>query len=161
MDATSVFGIVAGVASIIGLCFSIAAWRSAVGAKVAAGQAREAIRITNASEELQELSQLGQELLASAQNAQYEAALLRSRDLLAGIPQASQRWRAFLGDDFHLMEDVAREVGKISRAVSADRAAITPEVRDKLLKSCHRAAEVLAGLVGKMLRRVEGGAHNG
>jgi hypothetical protein len=103
------------------------------------------------------LSEKAQELLACAQSEQIEAALLRSRDLLAGIAQARHRWRAFfLEDSPQQIEKVAKEVGRISRALSAGRGAITPQVREKLLKSCHEVAELLAEELGKALRRAEG-----
>ena len=135
----------AALASITGLFFSYSAWRKAAGAESAANQAREAVRRSNAGEDLQMLSEKAQELLSCAQSDQIEAALLRSRDLLAGIAQARQRWQAFFAEDSpQQIEKAAKEVGRISRALSAGRAAIIPEVREKLLKSCHEVAIVLA-----------------
>ena len=64
------------------------------------------------------LSEKAQELLSCAQSDQIEAALLRSRDLLAGIAQARQRWQAFFAEDSpQQIEKAAKEVGRISRAL--------------------------------------------
>lgn len=152
-----ILDVVAAAASIGGLFFSFFAWRKAIGAEKAANLAREAIRKSNAGEELRILSEKAQELLACAQNEQIEAALLRSRDLLAGIAQARHRWQVFFIEDSpQQIERAAKEVGRISRALSAGKDAITPAVREKLLKSCHEVAELLAEELGKALRRTEG-----
>ena len=120
LDWQTAFSLVAGLATILGLIFSFVAWRRAAGAEVAAGQAREAVRRSNAGEELRELSERAKELLRSAQNDHFEAALLRSTDLLAGIVQASHRWQSLLGDDGSKNMNVAgRKAKKISTALSA------------------------------------------
>jgi hypothetical protein len=128
-----IFSFLASLASILGLFFSIAAWRRAAGAEKAAGEAREAVRRSNASEDFRELSDKARELLASTQGGQFEAALLRSRDLLTGIAQARHRWQAFLTDDKEQIDEITREISRISRALSLGQAAITPAVREKLL----------------------------
>ena len=151
----------AGLASIAGLLFSFLAWRKAASAETAARQAREAVRRSNAGEDLRMLGDRAQELLTCAQNGQIEAALLRSRDLLAGIAQARHRWRAFFIEDSpQQIDKAAKEVGRISRALSAGGDAITPAAREKLLKSCHGVTELLAEELGKALRRAEGVMHH-
>jgi hypothetical protein len=147
----------AAVASILGLLFSFLAWRKAASAETAAREAREAIRRSNAGEDLRALGEKAQELLSCAQNEQIEAALLRSRDLLAGIAQARHRWQAFfMEDSLKQIAKAAKEIGRVSRAFSAGPEAITPQVREKLLKSCHEVTELLAEELGKALRRADG-----
>lgn len=152
-----VLNIAGGLASLAGFVFSGLAWRRATGAENAARQARDAVRRSNAGEDLQALSEKAEDLLCCTQNDQFEAVLLRSRDLLIGIPQARHRWQAFLTDDsLKQIEKAIKEIGRVSGALSAGRAAITPEVREKLLKSCHEVAKVLAEELGKTRRRAEG-----
>jgi hypothetical protein len=152
------FEMIAAVASLAGLWFSVFAWRRAKSAEEAANRAREAVRRSNAGEDLQGLSGKAQELLACTQNDQLEAALLRSRDLLTGIGTARHRWEAFLETEGTArIDSVAKEVARISRALSKGRAAITPEIREKLLKSSHEVPEVLPAELGRALRRAEGG----
>jgi len=142
----------------LGLFFSLFAWLRAKAAAQAAREAREAVRRGNAGEDLRDLTEKAKELLGSAQNEQFEAALVRSRDLLAGIGEARQRWEAFLGgESSQQIQKAASEIGRISRALSLGRQAIPPEAREKLLKSCHEAVRLLAEESGKMLKRLEGG----
>lgn len=152
-----IFEIAAGLASVVGLLFSFLAWRKASGAEIAAREARESVRRSNAGEDLQALSEKAGELLGCAQNDQFEAALLRSRDLVVGIPQARHRWQVFFTDEsLKQIERAAKEIGRVSNALSAGRAAMTPEVKEKLLKSCHEVAKILAEELGKTRRRAEG-----
>ena len=159
--AQTLLNVFAGFASIVGLVFSYLAWRKAAGAEQAAREARSAVRQSNAGEELAMLGEIAKELLACAQNDQIEVALVRSRDLLSGITRARHRWEAFLLEDSSVQIDrAAKSVGRISRALSVGRDSISPTIKQKLVKSCHEVAELLAEEVGKTLRRAEGTPHD-
>src|SRR5579859_8190181 len=118
--AASIASIGGAILSVFGLVYSYRAAKRAQAATEAAREAREAVRRSNAGEELRGLSELAKELLRSAQNKQFEAAKLRSTDLLAGVAQARHRWKVFfLEDSPERIDKVTRKLEQISRAVSA------------------------------------------
>jgi hypothetical protein len=162
----TIFDQVAGIASIFGLVlsafglvYSYRAAKRAQNAVQAANEARRAVRQNNAGEELRVLSQMAKELLGSTQGGHFEAAKLRSADLLAGIAQARQRWKMFLFEDSpERMDEIIRKLGRISSAVSAANIGADIETTEKVLKSCHDVVVLLADESGKLLKQLEGSA---
>jgi hypothetical protein len=155
--AAAVASIGGAVLSIFGLVYSYRAAKRAQAATDAAREAREAVRRSNAGEELRALSEMANELLRSAQNRQFEAAKLRSTDLLARVAQARHRWQVFLfGDSPERIDKVARKLGQISQAVSAPDIVADLELTEKVIKSCHEIVVLLADESGKLLRQLEG-----
>lgn len=156
VDIASIFGLFVTIA---GLWYSVKAWRGAIAAEEAAKGAREAVRRGNAAEELRLLASLSSELLASVQNEQVEAAILRGRDLVFGINQARMRWRTCFAsvEAEQSLEEIGNEVEKISKALSIRKGDITPAEREKLLNFCHKALRILSGEAGRMAGQVEGG----
>ncbi len=160
------FNSAAGVASILGLIvgaggllFSVMAWRRAAAAERAATEAREAVRRGDAAEDLGLLAELAGELLASVQNEQVQAAVVRGRDLVSGIAHASVRWRAYFPSpeiEGHL-EEIARDVEKISKALTK-KGDLTPTERDRLLNFCHKALRILSTEAGRMAGHVDSSA---
>lgn len=145
--------------SIFGLLYSYRAAKRATAATEAAREAREAVRRSNAGEELRGLSEMAKELLRSTQNGQFEAAKLRSTDLLAGVAQARYRWKMFFLDDSpDRIDRVARKLDQISQAVSAPTIGDDLELTQKVLKSCHDVVVLLADEAGKLLKQLEGSA---
>ena len=150
----SIFG--AGL-SVFGLLYSYRAAQRAQAATEAAREAKEAVRRSNAGEELKALSEMAKELLRSMQGGQFEAAKLRSTDLLASIAIARHRWKIFLLDDSpKQMDELTRTLGRISRAISAPNIADSPGATEKVIKSCHEVVVLLADESGKLLKQMEG-----
>lgn len=157
--AAAVASIVGGILSFFGLVYSFRAAKRAQAATQAAREAREAVRRSNAGEELRGLSEMAKELLRSAQSRQFEAAKLRSTDLLAGVAQARHRWKMFFLDDSpERIDKVARKLDQISQAVSAPAIAGDLQLTEKVLKSCHDVVVLLADESGKLLKQMEGSA---
>ncbi len=155
--AAAIASISGAVLSIFGLVYSYRAAKRAQAATDAAREAREAVRRSNAGEELRGLSEMAKELLRSTQGRQFEAAKLRSTDLLAGVAQARHRWKMFFLDDSpERIDKVTRKLDQISQAVSAATIAADPELTEKVLKSCHEVVVLLADESGKLLKQLEG-----
>jgi len=160
------FDFVVGIASLLGLLvgifglvFSVKSWKKATAAEQAAKEAREAVRRGNAADELQLLAGLAKELLACVQNEQAQAAAVRGRDLVAGINQARLRWRAYFPSPEveQRLEEIGREVEKISKALSIRKDSITAAERARLLSFCHNALRILTGEAGRMASHIESG----
>ena len=160
------FDFIAGIASlsgllvgILGLVFSVKAWKKATAAEQAAKEAREAVRRGNAAEELQLLVGLAKELLSCVQNEQAQAAAVRSRDLVSGINQARMRWRTCFpsADVGQSLEEIGKEVEQISKVLSNRKGDINPTEREKLLNFCHKALRILSGEAGRMAGHIESG----
>lgn len=158
LELTAAIASIGGsILSVFGLIYSYRAAKRAQAAAEAAREAREAVRRSDAGEELRGLSEMAKELLRSTQNRQFEAAKLRSTDLLASIAQARHRWRVFLLDDSPARIDkVTRKLKQISQAVSAAAITVDVELSEKVLESCHEVVVVLADESGKLLKQLEG-----
>jgi len=157
--AVDITGIAGLFITIAGLWFSVKAWRGAIAAEKAAQGAREAVRRGNAAEELRLLANLAGELLTSVRNEQVEAAALRGRDLVSGINQARMRWRAYFPSPEveQRLEEIGRDVEKISKALSIRKGEITAPERKRVLKFCHNALRILSGEAGRMASHIESG----
>ena len=156
VDIASIAGLFITLA---GLWYSVKAWRQAKAAEMAAHGAREAVRRGNAAEELRLLASLASELLASVQNEQVEAAALRGRDLVSGINQARMRWRDYFPSPEveQSLEEIGKEVEKISKALTIRKGEVNPTERERLLSFCHKALRILSGEAGRMAGHVESG----
>ncbi len=150
----SIGGLVAG---IVGVVFSIKSWKKATAAEQAAIQAREAVRHGNAAEEIGALADKAKELLAYVQQNQFQAACPCGRDLVAGINKARQRWQAYFASPESILrlEKTAREVEKISIALSTRPGNIPPDEQGQLLNFCHRALRILSDEAGALLSRAQ------
>ena len=158
--AVDIAGIAGLFVSTAGLLFSVKAWRRAAAAEQAAKDAREAVRRGTAAEDLALLPSLARELLTCVQNQQLEAAALRRLDLLSGIQQASTRWGTYFpSPDVHnRLEDIGREVERISKVLTKREGGITSAERERLLNFCHEALRILSGEAGRMAGYIESSA---
>jgi hypothetical protein len=86
-----VFDIVAGVASIVGLCFSILAFVEAWSASRAARQARDAILSRTVAEEVELACVKGDQLLDLLEHDRFLEASLRARDLTSALSEIPHR----------------------------------------------------------------------
>ena len=149
-------GVVASIASILGLWFSIYAWRRARGAEKAAREARDSIRESNAAEDLEFLSAVAKDFLACVQNGQIEAACSKCRDLLAGVSKARLRWQPILpSESADRMGKTVKRVRDISSNLSEPGRQLSPEERRKLLDFAHNVVIDLAEEAGRMLSELE------
>jgi len=158
--AVDIAGIAGLFVSTAGLWFSVKAWRRAAAAEQAAKDAREAVRRGNAAEELKLLASLASELLACVQNQQVEAAALRGRDLVSGIHQARVRWSSYFPSPEveSRLEEIGRDVEKVSSTLTIRKGEITPTDRDRLLKFCHKTLRILSEEAGRMASHMESSA---
>jgi hypothetical protein len=150
--AVDIAGIAGLFVSTAGLWFSFKAWRRAMAAEQAAKDAREAVRRGNAAEELEALAALAKELLACVQGEQIEAAVLRGRDLVAGINQARVRWNIPVESG---LEEIERDVESISTALTIRKGQMMPIERENLLNFCHKALRMLSREAGRMASLVD------
>jgi hypothetical protein len=153
-----VLAVVAGLASIVGLFFSLQAWRSARRAEEgaqraedAAREAREEVRRGNAADDLQTLTSMAKDFLTCVENGHIEAACLRARDLVSGVNEAKERWQGiFAADVRDELNATSKRVSVVARNLSIRGGAITPDERDRLLKFCHGVVTTLATETGKI-----------
>jgi hypothetical protein len=110
----------------------------ATGARKAAMEARQAVRKGNAAEEFKNLSEIANEFLSHIEADQVPAALIRARDLMSAMSLASRRWGRFLSvDSRNNFEEAYAQVSIISRSLSSNGPAATPQQKEKMLKICH------------------------
>jgi hypothetical protein len=153
----TIFNLLAGLASIIGLYFSIVASRKAGQAAAAANEAKQAVRETNAVEELRRLAGLANEMKREIQDSQWRTARLRCDDLAHGISFGKQRWQKMAPTDASgQLGSALGKVNSLARAISGDPQAIDEEMRTKLLGVCHDIFIKLADAAGRMQQVVEG-----
>lgn len=157
------FAILSGIASIVGLGFSIAAWyearnakREAQNAVSAAQEARKAVRKGGVAEVLKELNHNASELVSFVQNDQFQAASVRARDLFSQIGAARQRWERFLseGGSANLNEAQAK-VKKISNALMRHEGGVPPEAKGKLLDYSHVVVAILIDESSRIVAAIE------
>jgi len=150
------FTIFAGIASILGLGFSFAAWREARKAVSAAQEARKAVRKGNAAEALKDLNRDASQLLAFIQTGQYQAASVRAGDLFAQIRAVKGRWERFLspeaGDN---LDEAQARVKKISNSLSSPEANVPEEARKKLMEYGHFVVGILSDESSKIIAVIE------
>ncbi|MGB8917922.1 MAG: hypothetical protein WCC89_13775 [Candidatus Sulfotelmatobacter sp.] len=153
-----VFSIITGIASLLGLGFSIAAWLEARKAVVAAHEARRAIRKSNAAEVLKDLNRDASELLAFIQAGQYQAAGVRARDLFTQIRTARGRWERFLAQNgVSNLDDAQARVKKISSSLMSPEGNIPEEARKKLMEYGHFVVGILSDESSRIVAMIEAG----
>ena len=141
----STLDIVGAVASIAGLLVAIWTLKVARGARRAAQEAREAVRLSTAAEEFAALNRMASEFLGYVENSQPQAAALSARDLLTGILTAKERWRRFLTNDrVTKLEEASLQVGVISRSLMAKDEPPTATEKQRLLRFSHEVVRVVA-----------------
>ena len=150
------FTIITGIASILGLGFSIAAWHEAQRAASAAQEARKAVRKSNAADVLKDLNRDAAELLAFIQSSQYQAAGVRARDLFSQIRSAKGRWERFLAQEGpgNLDEAQAR-VKKISNFLVSPDVNVSEDAKKKLMEYGHVVVGILADQSSKIVAMIE------
>jgi biopolymer transport protein ExbB/TolQ len=150
------FTIITGIASILGLGFSIAAWLEAREAASAAKEARKAVRKSNAAEVLKDLNRNASELLAFIQADQYQAAGVRARDLFTQIRTAKSRWERFLAAEAaENLDDAQSKVKKISNALASHEVGPSAGAKQKLMQYAHAVVGILSEESGKIVGRIE------
>jgi hypothetical protein len=141
--------IAGAIASVAGLLVAIWTLTVAKGARKAAQEARESIRLGNAAEEFATLNRMAAEFLGYVENSHTEAAALRARDLVVGVVAAKERWRRFLTDDrIARLEEASLQVGVISRSLMAKEEPPTPTEKQRLLRFSHEVVRVIAEEAG-------------
>jgi hypothetical protein len=150
------FDIIAGIASILGLGFSIAAWRGALRAEAAAQQARKAVRKSNAAEALKDLNRDASELLGFIQSGQYQAAGVRARDLFMEIRAARSRWGRFLAEEAAAnLKGAQVKIEKISNSLRSPTPNVPETAQKKLMDYGHGVVAILSEESSKIVAVVE------
>jgi hypothetical protein len=151
-----VFGLLANIASILGLIASLAAWRAASNARDAARQARQEVRLGNAAEKLNNLSTRATELLALVERDEPIAATLRGRDLTSELVHTRLRWERFLSAESKVaLSTAVAQVQEISLKIATKGIPETPQGKQRLLTFCHSVNQVLNAESAKMLAEIE------
>jgi hypothetical protein len=147
--------IVGTVASIAGVVFSWMAWVQATGAKKAAEEAANAVRMREKADEFLRLAADANGLVASVQARDRERAISGANNLAHLLLIAGSHRASYLPDGFSL--DLAvenlRKVGTILASEGFPEAA--PRMA-KLLYRCHQIHESLCGISGSVKNRTEG-----
>jgi hypothetical protein len=147
------FTIITGIASILGLGFSVAAWLEARKAVSAAQEARKAVRRASASEVFKDLNRDASELLAFVQECNYGAAGVRARDLFAHIRAAKGRWERFLTQDSRdNLDEAHAKVKEISKSLASPKAYMASR---RLMEYAHFVVGILSDESSKMIARIE------
>jgi hypothetical protein len=150
------FNIIAGIASLLGLGFSIAAWRGALRAESAAQQARKAVRKSNAAEVLRDLNRDASELLGFIQSGQYQAAGVRARDLFTQIRAARSRWERFLAAEAASnLRGAQVKIEKISNSLRSASPDVPEVAQKKLMEYGHGVVAILSEESSKIIAVIE------
>ena len=150
------FGLLANLASLLGVGFSVAAWRSAKTATTAAREARDTIRKGAAAEDLQALGEKAKEFLRSVENDAVPIACLRATDIVSETSKAKHRWGRFMElDSLQSLDSVREQISVISRSQASKGAPTTPAQKDRLLRFCHTARLTLNEEWGKLMSEIE------
>jgi hypothetical protein len=150
------FTVISGIASLLGLVFSVAAWRGALRAVSAAQEARRAVRKGNAAEVLKDLNRDASELLTFIQTGQYQAAGLRARDLFVQIRSARGRGERFLTQEgLNNLDDAQARVKKISNSLVPSEADVSEAAKKKLTEYSHFVVGILSDESSKIVAIIE------
>jgi hypothetical protein len=152
-----VFGLIANIASILGLFASIAAWRAAGQAKRAAADAKKAVRHLDAVERLNSLGTRATELLALVEGSDPVGAALRGRDLSSELVHVRLRWDRFLSvESKTVLAQAVAQVQEISLQLATKGIPDTVPDKKRLLKFCHSVNQELNAESARMLAEIEG-----
>jgi hypothetical protein len=150
------FTIITGIASILGLGFSIAAWLEAREAASEAKQARKAVRRSSAAEMLTELNHNASELLAFIQSDQFQAASVRARDLFGQIRSARRRWeRFFTAEAGANLDNAQSKVKEISNSLMRKGLVVPPRAKWRLMEYGHLVIGILSDESSKIVATIE------
>ncbi len=154
----NVFTLVAGVASILGLGFSIAAFFAAKAASTAADNARKAILTRTVAEEIEIACKGADQLLDFVENDRDAEARLLAHQLVSALSEMRYRRIGLLDDkrsdelltqrtQFQIIEDVLS---------AAKGHPIPREDRERrLLKACRRSSSTLREILGSVKQALD------
>lgn len=150
------FDVIAGAASILGLLITIFTFAAAKSAARAAREAKAEVRKNSATEDFQHLQRLGDDFLGMIEGGQTEAALVRSKDLMAAMRIASRRWKPLISDENgRKYEESALQVGVVARALATNGAPESAKDKQKLLTVCHEVLSTISTVAGSVIAVIE------
>jgi len=155
----SVFSLIAGIASIVGLYFSIRAFLAAKAASEAAREAQRGILTRTVAEELELACNNADQLLDLVENDRLAEARLRAHELTSVLSEIPHRRGPFLDgkrsdelltqrEQFQIIEEV------LSKQKSEP---ITPNRHQFLLKACRRSSNTMREILGKVKQTLDVG----
>lgn len=147
--------IVGTLASIAGLVFSWMAWIQAKGAKRAAEEASEAVRLKETSDEFLKLAADAKDLMTAVQSKERDRAILAANNLAHLLAIAGQHRVSYLPEDFST-EFCVGNLRKVSTSLASEGFPETPQKMAKLLARCNQIHDSLCGISGSVKRRTEG-----
>jgi hypothetical protein len=164
MVIQTIFNLLAGVASMFGLYYSIRGFLQAREATKAAGeaseaakQARAAVQESNAVEELRQISELAKAMKNQVQDSEWRTARFLSSELIHRISFAEQRWKYLTPDPISTaLENAVGRVNMVSRAIPGDGANLSDNARSRMNSACHEIVVELARVSGWMQQKLEG-----
>jgi len=155
----SVFSLIAGVASIAGLYFSIRAFLAAKAASEAAREAQRGILTRTVAEELELACNNAVQLLDLIENDRLAEAALRARDLTSALSEIPHRRSPYLdGKQSNEVLSQRAQFQIIQEVLSGHKSQpIAPNQRQSLLKVCRRSSNTLREILGKVKQTLDVG----
>lgn len=147
--------IVGTIGSVVGVVFSCMAWVQAKGARQAAEEAANTVRVRETADEFLRLAADAKDLIAAVQARDREEAIKAANNLVHLLMIAGQHRASYLPDNFPA-ELCVENLRKVSTSLASEGFPESPQKIGKLLRSCHQIHEALCGISGSVQRRTEG-----
>lgn len=152
-----VFDIVAGLASVVGLVFSVLAFVEARSASKAARQARDAILSRTVTEEVELACIKGDQLLDLLEHDRFLEASLRARDLTSALSEIPYRRSSLLGETWSNELLTQREQFQIIEQATSGAKSVGPRDRARIVRACTDSLVTLRGILGRIKHKLDVG----
>ena len=153
------FNIIAGVASLFGLWFSIWAWVRAKSASKAAKEARDAVTLRTVADELQFACERLDQLLDFVQHDRIPEATLRAQELATALSEVPYRRGAHL-DETRQSEllNARTQLQEFHLTFSSSRKTLTIDQKKRFIEICLDVGKSLRKNLGIIKGEIDRGA---
>jgi hypothetical protein len=161
------FNIVAGMASIAGLVFSVKAWiearragQKADRASQAAKEARDAVTVRTLADEFQVACASADQLLDFLTQDRLQEARLRAHELTSVLSEIPHRRSAYLTEKRKIeLRNVRRNAQIMTEVLtSGQQTPLTTEQRQRLIRQCQKISTTLRENLGTIKGEIDMGA---
>jgi hypothetical protein len=152
-----IFDIIAGLASIAGLYFSIRAFREAKSASQAARQARDAILSRTVAEEIELACMKGDQLLDLLEHERFLEANIRAHDLTSALSEIPHRRSSLLEAAWSDELLTQRTQFQIIEQVTSGAKSMAPRDKARLIRVCSSSLMTLREILGKIKHKLDVG----
>jgi hypothetical protein len=149
------FDIIAGTASIAGLCFSVLAFLQARSASISARQARDAVLSRTVAEEIELACVRGEQLLELLEHDRFAEASLRARDLALALSEIPHRRSSLLETAWADELLTQREQFRIIEQLTSGAKPVIPREKSRLVRVCRDSLMTLRGILGKIKHKLD------